>query len=498
MDEYALEVSNLCKNFDTVKVLKNVTFKLKKGEVLGLVGENGAGKSTIMNLLGGVYPITSGEIKLFGARYTPRNPKEAMKSGIAFIHQELNLFTNLSIAENLFIDGFLIKYLISQTAANTRAKALLERFDLNVNPSTLVENLTMGMRQMVEIAKAVSKDARVIFFDEPTTSLSNTEKETLFRIIRELAGNGISMIYISHALEDVISLCDSIVVLRDGETIGEQLDSKNVTKEELIKKMVGREMGTLYPYIDKNIGGEALGVRGLNSGKILRDISIRINKGEIAGLYGLMGAGRSELARAIYGVDKYDSGEIMFEGKPIVKSSPMKWVASGFAFITENRRDEGLLLPKSVQENVSLVNLPNFKGRIGRLNKKLENKTVDGIITELKIKTFDKKRQIARLLSGGNQQKVVIGKWLLANPKVFIVDEPTKGVDVGAKYEIYTQINNLAAAGSAILVISSEMEELMGICDRIYVMSKGKITAEFSREDFSQEKLLESSINEVS
>ena len=496
-DEMILEVRGLCKNFGNVKVLKNVDLSLNKGEVLGLVGENGAGKSTLMNILGGVHLRSSGEIVLWGQQYLPKNPSDAVHNGIAFIHQELSLFTNLNIAENIFIDeGLNGKKILQVKEMNKRTADILRELNLTVEPSTVVEKLTIGMRQMVEIAKAVSKNAKIIIFDEPTTSLSASEKNTLFQLIKNFSARGISMIYISHVLNDVMMLCDEIVVLRDGEKIGDQVKTCLSSTNEIIGRMVGRSMDQLFPYIKKKRGHELLAVHNVCQKSSLRDISFTVHAGEIVGIFGLIGAGRTELARAIYGIDPIDSGEICYNGVCVPHPNACDWVSKQVAFITENRRDEGVLLPKSVNDNIALVNLRSYRGRLGIFNKKKQLIDTKNVTMNLQIKTASAANQSVGKLSGGNQQKVVIGKWLLIKPSVFILDEPTRGIDVGAKYEIYTRINQLAEEGSGVMFISSEMEELMGICDRIIVMCRGQITGELPRSEFSQDKLLKLAIGE--
>ena len=494
--EVVLELRHVSKSFSSVQVLKDINCTLHKGSILGLVGENGAGKSTLMNILGGVYIKTSGEFYLHGKPYEPQNPDDATRAGIAFIHQELNLFTNLSVAENIFMGQKTGDFgIISISKLNIAAKKLLEELGMDVNPKTLIRDLPMGMRQMVEIAKAISKNAKIIFFDEPTTSLSTKEKEILFSLIKNFATQGVSMIYISHALDDVLNLCDEVLVLRDGQTIGEQKPIGDITKENLIAMMVGREMNQLFPYVEKNIGDEIFRVEHISQGERLKDISFCLKEGEIVGMFGLMGAGRSELAHALYGVDSFDSGSIFIRGKPIKKISPQKWIVNGLAYITENRRDDGLLMPKSVKENLILVYLDRLKKKMGALNTLLANELCNKSMVNLNIKSYDYSKQVVGSLSGGNQQKVVVGKWLMIVPKVFIMDEPTRGIDVGAKYEIYNQFNDLVLeGGSSILFISSEMEELMGVCDRVLIMSKGMIVGEFARNEFSQEKFLQYAI----
>ena len=490
-----LELQHVCKSFSSVQVLKDINCLLRKGSILGLVGENGAGKSTLMNVLGGVHMKTSGEFYLYGKPYEPQNPDDATRAGIAFIHQELNLFTNLSVAENIFMGQKTGSFgIVSMSKLNISAKKLLDELGMDVNPKTLVKDLPMGMRQMVEIAKAIAKEAKIIFFDEPTTSLSTKEKEILFSLIKNFAKQGVSMIYISHALDDVINLCDEVLVLRDGQAIGEQKPVRDISKEELITMMVGREMNQLFPYVKKNIGDEVFRVEHFSQGERLKDISFCLREGEIVGMFGLMGAGRSELAHALYGIDGYDSGSVYVRGEPMKKISPQKWIAGGMAYITENRRDDGLLMPKSVRENLILVSLDKLKSRLGALNVLLANELCKKSLMDLSIKSYDLSTQTAGSLSGGNQQKVVIGKWLMVAPKVFIIDEPTRGIDVGSKYEIYNQINDLVLNGTSILFISSEIEELMGVCDRVLVMSKGEIVGEIARDEFSQEKFLQYAI----
>ena len=487
-----LELKKLNKSFSGVQVLKDINLTLRrKGSVLGLVGENGAGKSTMMNILGGVLQRDSGEILLDGAAFNPKSAVDADQAGIALIHQELNLFLNMTIAENLYLNGApgTKLGLLSHRSMNNGARKVLQRVGIEVQPGTLMDDLSMGVRQMVEIAKALSQKARIVVFDEPTTSLSNKEKKDLFSIIRELSKSGISMIYISHTLDDVLALCDEVAVIRDGAIIGQSPISE-MNKGRMISMMVGRKLDQLFPFAEKKPAEVRLSVENLCQGKTLRNISFSLRSGEILGLFGLMGAGRSELARAIYGVDPVDSGRILFKDKHVEHPAPQWWIENGMAYITENRREEGLLMPKSVKENLVLASLQKMSRSFGAVDTKAEEKYSDLAIERLDIKTYDKARQLARMLSGGNQQKVVIGKWLLTKPEVFIVDEPTRGVDVGAKFEIYTHLNVLAQEGSAILFISSEMEELIGVCDRIMVMCSGEITGELTREDFSQEKLL--------
>jgi len=492
MDVPVLMLRQLNKSFSGVQVLKSINLTLrKKGSILGLVGENGAGKSTMMNILGGILQRDSGEMLLDGVSFNPRSAVDADQAGIALIHQELNLFLNMSLAENLYLNGApgTTLGLLSYRVMNREAGKALQRVGIDLSPATPMDRLSMGLRQMVEIAKALSRNARIVVFDEPTTSLSNTEKQHLFDIIRELSGNGIAMIYISHTLDDVLALCDEVAVIRDGSIVG-QSPIAEMNKSRMISMMVGRKLDQLFPYVEKKPAEEMLRVDELCQRGTLRNISFSLRSGEIVGLFGLMGAGRSELARAIYGVDPTESGNIFLQGQLVRAPSPEWWIENGMAYITENRREEGLLMPKSVKENLVLASLRTMRKKSGAVDTQREERDSLSAIERLSIKTYDKSRQLARMLSGGNQQKVVIGKWLLTKPRVFIVDEPTRGVDIGAKFEIYTHLNSLALEGSAILFISSEMEELIGVCDRILVMCGGEVTGELERGDFSQEKLL--------
>ncbi len=495
MSEYILDLREIEKKYSGVQVLFDVNLHLKKNSVLGLVGENGAGKSTLMNILGGIVPKDSGTILLDNKEYNPTAPKDAIENGIAFIHQELNMFANMTVAENIFIDNFprnAVKTL-SYRKMRKEAAGVLDRLGEKISPNQMIGELPMGTRQMVEIGKALAKSSKIIIFDEPTTSLSNKEKEKLFSIINELKDSGVSVIYISHMLEDVFRICDDIAVLRDGKLIG-QGKRDNLDRNIVVRMMVGRELSKLYPYKEKKIGSPILQVKGLCQAKTLNNITFTLHEGEIVGLFGLMGSGRSELVRAIFGIDSFDSGKVYFKNEKISRPSPEKWIQKGVALITEDRRDEGLLMSKSVKSNLVLAHLKYLKGPVNYISKKDENIKADFAIKQLQIKTYDKDSQEACMLSGGNQQKVVIGKWLLNSPEVFLMDEPTRGIDVGAKYEIYNHMNNLVTENSAILFISSEMEELMGVCDRILIMSYGKISGEIGREDFNQECLLKMAI----
>ncbi len=500
MNDIVLQLTDIDKSFSSVKVLEKVSMSLKKGTIHGLVGENGAGKSTLMNILGGVVSKDSGEMLFEGRRYEPKKPIDATNAGIAFIQQELNLFSNLKVMENIFIERLPQRgplRMLDIPGMRAEAARILAELDDTISVTAAVGDLNMGCRQMVEIAKALHINGKVIIFDEPTTSLSTKEKEKLFEVIRKLKAQQVSIIYISHIIDDVLKLCDEVTVLRDGRVVGSTAVGAT-SKEQIIRMMVGRELQKLFPYMERKPGGLSLSVEHLCRANVLRDISFALRHGEIVGLFGLMGAGRSELARAIFGVDPVDSGEVKIGGTHARELNPAASIAKGIAFITENRREEGLIMTKTVKENLVLVFLSRLRRKFFPVDRRREDTESDRAIGEVRIKTYDKNAQSVGSLSGGNQQKVVFGKWMIMEPKIFLLDEPTRGIDVGAKLEIYNYINQLAAHGSTVLFISSEMEELMGICDRILVMSKGQLTGEIPRERFDQELIMKRALGGAS
>ena len=486
-----LRMEHISKAFSGVQVLEDVNLVLYPGEVLGLVGENGAGKSTLMNLLTSVFPKDTGEITYKGQPFHPHNSLEAQIAGISFIHQELDLFGNLTVMENMFIENLPTKlgFVTDRAKMKKIAQAAIDEVGSDMKLSDLVDNLEMGKRQLLEIAKALSKNASIIIFDEPTTSLSAGEKQKLFEVIENLRKKGTSVIYISHQLEEVFHLSNRIMVMRNGKNVI-TLENRNLTKEQLIAHMVGREMGAVYPYVEKHPGETVLSVRNLARGNEVKDVSFEIHKGEVVGMFGLMGAGRSETLRAIFGLDPIDAGTVEVNGKHAEHPTPQKSIASGMAFLTENRRTEGLFLEKTISNNLMIANLKEMTKKFGFMDDCESNRKTGEMVDRLLIKTYDKDVQVARKLSGGNQQKVVFGKWLMIKPEIFLLDEPTRGIDVGAKREIYELINQLASEGSTIFMVSSEMEELMGVCDRILVMHKGTITGEVQRKDYNQQKIL--------
>ena len=487
-----LELDKICKSFFGVQVLFDISLNLREGEVLGLVGENGAGKSTMMNVIGGILQPDSGEMRLFGEKYTPQSPLVATEAGISFIHQELSLFSNMSVAENIYIDGYPKGFLglVDKKKMTDETMEYIRKYHVDVaSPDVKVGELPMGTRQMIEIIKALVKKTKVLIFDEPTTSLSNREKALLFDTINDLKANGYSIIYISHILEDVLELSDRIYVLRDGHVVDSD-DTDAWTKERLIKSMVGRDMKQIYPTIEKSVSEKTVySINNLCCAGFVKNVNIQLHEGEILGLFGLMGAGRSEVVRAAFGVDEIESGSVTIDGIEYKHPTPNDCIKAGLAFITENRREEGLMMPKSVNDNIAIVMQRNLVGRFGVIDAARERDQTAKAVSDMGVKTADPKTQAVNSLSGGNQQKVVIGKWVATSPRIFIVDEPTRGIDVGAKYEIYKLILNLAAQGAAILFISSEMEELMGMCDRILVMRDGQVVAGVDKKDFSSDAL---------
>jgi ABC-type sugar transport system ATPase subunit len=495
-----LELHELTKSFFGIPAVRGISLDVHRGEILGLIGQNGAGKSTLMNLIGGVVHADSGHMTLNGKPYNPRKPADAQRLGIAFIHQELNLFTNLTIAENIFISDFprgALPGTVNRARIRQQTSELLHAVGLELAPDTPVDRISPGERQLVEIARALHQDAALIIFDEPTTSLTARETERLFSIMMQLKERGKGLIYISHILGDVRRLADRVAVMRDGELVALE-GSAEFPINRMIAYMVGRTIEQLYPPRTSTPSDRVtLEVDQVSALGIVENISFRLHEGEVLGLFGLMGSGRSELARMIFGIDAYDSGAIRVEGEPLRSPSPRSSIRSRIAFVTENRREEGLLMSIDIASNISLVSLPQFaRSLLQVVDQQQMHSTASETAAVLQLKSGDIRQQPVKALSGGNQQKVVIAKWLLSNPSIFIMDEPTRGIDVGAKYEIYTIIDRLAAAGSSVLIISSELEELTGMCDRILVMSRGEIVGEFARADFNPEHILSTAFRE--
>ncbi len=473
-----LSMRGIDKRFPGVHALKDVDLSLGEGEVLALLGENGAGKSTLIKVLGGAHTPDAGTVTISGTETVIASPSDAEEAGVAVIYQEFNLVPTLSATDNIFLGcertggfGF-----IKRGEQEAEARALFDKIGIDVDPSIPCGQLTVAQQQGVEIAKALSKDARILVMDEPSATLTLQEVERLFDIIRELTGNGIGVIYISHRLEEIFDIADRVTVLRDGELVDTEPVSE-VNRESLIEMMVGRKLENEFPHREPEIRNVRLSVKGLKRAPKVDDVSFDIRAGEVLGLTGLVGAGRTETARLIFGADAREAGEIVLDGKSVAIFSPRDAIRSGICLLTEDRKSQGLVLGRSVRENFGLPNLASFTGRGAMLDRRKESEAFAEFVESLRIK-IPHQEQVARNLSGGNQQKVVLAKWLFRNAEVIIFDEPTRGIDVGAKFEIYTLINDLAAKGKAILMISSELPEVLGMSDRILVMHEGRITGE--------------------
>jgi ribose transport system ATP-binding protein len=494
-----LEYRGIGKSFFGVPVLRNVSFSLPEGHILGVVGENGAGKSTLVNILGGVVQPDEGRILFRGSEYFARRPTDAFARGIAFIHQELNLFTNLSVAENLFIAGFPTRRFaglrwIDRRRTDERAAELLRTVGLSIPPGTPVELLSQGERQLVEIAKALGMNARLIIFDEPTTSLSRTDAERLLALIGRLRTEGISVVYISHTLPDIFGICDDLLVLRDGEVVGAG-PRGSFSEADLISLMVGRTLDQYYPQRTSGPTGEvALEVAGLSQPGIVENVTFKLHRGEVLGIGGLMGAGRSELARILFGLEPFSGGTVSIAGRQVRLRSPREAIRHGMAFLTDDRRQEGLFMREGVTGNVGIVALRSFTHRTGIVDAAALKRNVADLASTVRIKCANLDRQEVKTLSGGNQQKVVFAKWLLNDPSVLILDEPTRGIDIGARHEVYQLINDLAGRGTAVVLLSSDIEELIGVCDRVLVMCAGEVTDEMSRAGFDRERILRAAL----
>ncbi|SFJ29607.1 ribose transport system ATP-binding protein [Terrisporobacter glycolicus] len=492
MQQPILQMKGIIKEFPGVKALDGVNLELYEGSVMGLMGENGAGKSTLMKILSGVYKKNGGEIYYKGNLEDIRDPKDAQEKGIAIIHQELNLIHDLTIGENIFL-GREPKGTLGRINWNKLFKdsdELLQKLNITTSSKELVGKLSIGQQQMVEIAKALSLNAKIIIMDEPTDALTDKEAESLFSVINELKNEGKSIVYISHRLKEIFQICDYITVLRDGKYVGQE-NVCNIDEDTMIEMMVGRKLTDQFPKQKVNIKDVVLEVKNLNN-EYVHDISFNVKSGEIIGIAGLMGAGRTELAKTIYGYFKKNSGEIYIDGKKIENKSCKDGLKNGIAYVSEDRKGDGLILGLSVKENMSISSLNNISSGIS-ISKSKELEVVKDYIQKMNIKT-PSENQIIKNLSGGNQQKVAIGKALMTNPKLLILDEPTRGVDVGAKKEIYDLINEFKKEGKSVIMISSEMPEILGMSDRILVLSEGKLTGEFDREEATQEIILKSAV----
>ncbi|WP_291653369.1 sugar ABC transporter ATP-binding protein [Clostridium sp.] len=486
-----LRMEGVSKIFPGVKALDNVDITAYGGEVTALMGENGAGKSTLMKILSGVYQKDEGKVFIDGVEAHIKGIKSAEEYGVTIIHQEMSVLNNLTVAENIFLGNekfhkFTGK--INKKELIERSKLFLDQIGANINPNTLISSLNVGEKQMVEIAKALTKNARVIIMDEPTTALTEVETKNLFKVIDSLKKKGIAIIYISHRMEEIFAICDRVEVLRDGKYAGNAL-IKDIDNDKLISMMVGRKIEDQFPYREVNSGKDILEVMNLNSNVGIKDISFNVKEGEILGIAGLMGSGRTEVAKTIFGEYKKTSGTIKIKGKEVNIKNIQEAIDNGICYLSEDRKKEGCVLSLSVAENMILSNLKKYESKMMSIDKNKAIKDVDYYIDKIKIKTPNRD-QLIKNLSGGNQQKVILAKWLMLSPEVLIIDEPTRGIDVGAKKEIYELLNELKASGKAIIMISSDLPEVLGISDRILVMSEGKISGELKREEASQESIM--------
>lgn len=490
MSDYMVELESVCKSFPGVKALDNVSLKLKSGEVLALLGENGAGKSTLMKILSGVYTKDKGTVKVFGNVIEDIDPVKAQELGIAIIHQELNMCEHLTVAQNIFLGREVTKNgVLSDKEMNRGAKKVLDRLNIDIDPETIVGDLSVSKQQMVEISKALSTNAKILIMDEPTSALTSKEIDELFSIIRKLRSDGHGIIYISHRLEELEDIVDRVLILRDGQYIT-SMDYKDTNLKEIISYMVGREITEKFPHVESQIGEKIMEVKNLNAGSHVRDINFSIYEGEIVGIAGLMGAGRTEMTRALFGADPKESGAIFVDGKEIKINKPADSIKSGIVLVPEDRKRDGLCTKLSIKDNIALPNLDFISSKSGIVDRKKENEMMKKTIKNLQIKLANSEAN-AESLSGGNQQKVVVGKWLARNSRVVIFDEPTRGIDVAAKVEIYNLMNELKNQGIGVLFVSSEMPEVLGISDRILVMADGKITKELDIEEATQDIILE-------
>lgn len=487
-----LELKNICKSFSTVTVLDNVNFSVRKGEIHGLIGGNGAGKSTLMNILGGIYQKDSGEICIDGKPVVIRDPMDSFNSGVAFIHQELMLYSMRTIADNIYMSRLPIKglfHLIDEDKKNQMAKEWLEIVGLDRPPTALIRDLSMAERQLVEIAKALSYESKIIIFDESTSSLTQKESQFLFDVIRRLRDNGTAIIYITHKFQELFELCDRVSVLRNGKNVG-TLNVAETNMDEVVSLMIGIKLDQYYPEIQPLEKEEPfLEVKNFTNRK-LNNVSFTLNRGEILGIFGLVGAGRSELARAIFGIDYLHEGEMYLQGKKIDVKNPKDAIKHGIGFLTEDRRGDGLLLKTSIADNINTLTVKDIAiPLMGYILRKEGAKRTRLVFEKFSIMAKNSLQRV-RFLSGGNQQKVVFAKWFLADSDVFILDEPTRGVDIKTKAEIFEQIAESARRDQSIIMISSEEADLIGVCHRILVMRDGAIIGEFRRGEVTDKELI--------
>ncbi|HUX12325.1 MAG TPA: sugar ABC transporter ATP-binding protein [Spirochaetia bacterium] len=489
--EIILKVENVSKSFPGVKALDQVSFDLRRGEVHALVGENGAGKSTLMKILSGVYQADEGVIHYKGSPVKFRDATHARDAGIGIIYQELNLIPHLSVAANIFIgrEPLTRFHTLDEKKMNADAVAILARLNLNLDPTVILRDLPVSKQQMVEIAKSISLDSEMLIMDEPTSALTESEIDELFTVIHSLRNRGVAIIYISHRLEELKHIVDRISIFRDGRSVSTD-DYASITMDEIVNRMVGRTLENKFPpKRNAPTGEKLLEVKNIVRAGVLHDISFDLYRGEVLGVSGLMGAGRSELARAIFGADPIDSGDLTIEGRRVSVKTPADAIGAGIAYLSENRKEEGLAVKMQLSENVTMANVPEISKRFGILSRKQEMDAAAHYVHDLGIRT-PTLAQVVNNLSGGNQQKVVVAKWLFCNSKVLILDEPTRGIDVGAKYEIYELINALANEGAGIIMISSELPEILGMTDRVLVLHEGRLAGTLSTGETTQEEIL--------
>lgn len=489
--EYLLEMNNICKEFPGVKALDDAGLKLRAGSVHALMGENGAGKSTLMKCLFGMYIEDSGEIYFNGEKINFKNPKQALECGVSMVHQELNQVRQTRVMDNIWLGRYPMKGLvIDEKKMYHKTKEIFESLAIDIDPKAKVHDLSVSQGQMIEIAKAVSYDAKIIVMDEPTSSLTEKEVEHLFRIINQLKATGCGIVYISHKMEEILSICDEVTIMRDGKWVDTH-PAAELTTDKIISLMVGRDLGHRFPPKDNVPKDVILEVKNLTSTyqPSVVDASFDLKKGEILGVAGLMGSKRTELVETIFGIRKKERGELILHGKPIENKQSPDAIANGFALLTEDRRQTGIFSVLSIRFNAMIANIGSYTNKLGVLNNKKIIEDTQWVIDSMKVKT-PSHRELIRSLSGGNQQKVILGRWLLTNPEILMLDEPTRGIDVGAKYEIYQLIIDLAKKDKGIIMISSEMPELLGITDRILVMSNGRVAGIVETKNTNQEEIL--------
>jgi ribose transport system ATP-binding protein len=486
--EFRIEMKNMSKSFGGIHALKNVSFSVRPGEIHCLVGENGAGKSTLMKILSGAYKMDSGAIHLDGKEVNISSPRHAIQLGIGIVYQEFELAKDLSVAENIFMERLGKAKFINWNKLYREADEVVRSIGFEISSKLTAGELSVAYKQVVEIAKALSRNVRILILDEPTAVLNDSEAETLFKLLFRLKEKGVSIVYISHRLEEIFKIGDTVTTLRDGEITGVNRCS-DITINQVIELMIGRKLSDIYPKRDAVIGEESIRVEGFSNGRIYQDISFSVRKGEVLGFAGLVGSGRTEVVRALFGADRRKSGKIYYEQKPVNFKSTVKAVRAGIALIPENRKEQGLVPALNIKKNLTLASIRKVSNVFRIINAKKENGIAQRLSERLKVKAESIESDVFKL-SGGNQQKVVIAKWFNTDAKVIIMDEPTRGVDIGTKAEIYILINELAMQGYAIIFISSEMMELIGMCDRLLVMNEGRIRGELKKDELSEKNIM--------